>query len=202
VRTPWWVKQFFRSYTWQLAARGREIYLSFDDGPHPEVTPFVLDCLHQANAKASFFCIGKNVELYPEIFSRIVSEGHTAGNHSYSHPDGWKMDVDAYVDDVQRSAQLVGAPLFRPPYGRITSRQAARVRGFSTIVMWTVLSGDFDSRITAEECANNVKQYAAPGSIIVFHDSEKAFPRLRYALPSVLDELGKLGYVFKAMPYV
>ena len=167
------------------------MFLTFDDGPHPQATPFVLDALKEAGAVATFFCIGKNVVAYPELYQRIIAEGHQVGNHTQTHLNGWKTGTEVYLDDVRAAASVIHSALFRPPYGRLKHVQArgiAEATGHAStkIVMWDVLSGDFDERLTGEQCTRYVKRYAKPGSIIVFHDSEKAFSRLRIALPELL----------------
>jgi peptidoglycan/xylan/chitin deacetylase (PgdA/CDA1 family) len=179
------------------------LYFSFDDGPHPEATPFVLEQLSKFDAQASFFCIGKNVQLYPEIYAAIITAGHTVGNHTQNHMNGWKNNTDHYIADIQEASKSIRSNLFRPPYGRIRFAQIKALRSDPSlpqeIMMWDVLSGDFDTTITGEQCAQNVIQHAGPGSIIVFHDSAKAVDRLWIALPKVLAHFSKLGYEFKAL---
>jgi peptidoglycan/xylan/chitin deacetylase (PgdA/CDA1 family) len=179
------------------------LYLSFDDGPHPEATPFVLEQLSNFNAKASFFCIGKNVQLHPEIYNAILAAGHVVGNHTQNHMNGWKNTTKNYMADIQEATKLIDSNLFRPPYGRISFSQIKALRLDPNlpqqIMMWDVLSGDFDTTITGDQCAQNVIQHAGPGSIVVFHDSAKAMDRLRIALPKVLAHFSKIGYQFKAL---
>jgi peptidoglycan/xylan/chitin deacetylase (PgdA/CDA1 family) len=179
------------------------LYLSFDDGPHPEATPFVLEQLAIFNAKASFFCIGKNVQLYPEIYDSITPAGHGVGNHTQNHMNGWENTTANYIADIKEATKSISSNLFRPPYGRISFSQIKALRSDPSlpqqIMMWDVLSGDFDITITGEQCAQNVIQHAGPGSIIVFHDSAKAMDRLRIALPKVLLHFSNLGYQFKAV---
>jgi peptidoglycan/xylan/chitin deacetylase (PgdA/CDA1 family) len=179
------------------------LYFSFDDGPHPEATPFVLEQLALFNAKASFFCIGKNVQLYPEIYDSITTAGHVVGNHTQNHMNGWENTTANYIADIKEATKSISSNLFRPPYGRISFSQIKALRSDPSlpqqIMMWDVLSGDFDITITGEQCAQNVIQHAGPGSIIVFHDSAKAMDRLRIALPKVLLHFSNLGYQFKAV---
>jgi peptidoglycan/xylan/chitin deacetylase (PgdA/CDA1 family) len=181
----------------------KAVYLSFDDGPHTEVTPFVLDQLKKFNAQASFFCIGKNVQQYPEILTRILEEGHSVGNHTQHHVNGWKTSFSAYLDDVRAAKEHISSSLFRPPYGRITRQQAKAVKELlgnnSRIVMWDVLSADFDINLSGEQCLHYVVRYARPGSIIVMHDSAKAWPRLEYMLPRLLQFFHDKGYDMKAI---
>jgi peptidoglycan/xylan/chitin deacetylase (PgdA/CDA1 family) len=202
VRTPWWVKKIYSGLVWQMPVKEKVLYLSFDDGPHPEITPFVLDELKRYNARATFFCIGKNVKEYPQIYRRVLMEGHRVGNHTQNHLNGWKVDDKRYLEDIRDAARLIDSNLFRPPYGRIGAFQSRLLRGAPlnyTIVMWEVLSGDFDRELNAAACARNVIRHARPGSIVVFHDSEKAFDRMKEALPRVLEHFSGLGYRFEAI---
>jgi peptidoglycan-N-acetylglucosamine deacetylase len=203
IKTPWVVKKLFSSYTWDMPADENNLYLSFDDGPHPEITAWVLDELKKYNATGTFFCIGKNVALYPEVYNRILAEGHVVGNHTYDHLNGWKTKTNAYVENVQQAALKIESNLFRPPYGKITSKQAKEIMALlgerSKIVMWDVLSADFDSKISAEQCADNVIKNASAGSIIVFHDSDKAQKNLVYTLPRVLEHFSRKGFQWKGI---
>ncbi len=202
VNTPWWVKKWlYPDYLWSMPRHEKKIYLSFDDGPHPLVTNFVLDELKKYNAKASFFCIGKNVAAHPDIYRRILLEGHAVGNHTYDHVNGWKTADKTYFDSIHHASKFIDSHLFRPPYGRITrfqGKQAAVQLGF-TIVMWSVLSADFDVSITPQKCWRNVQQSAGNGSIVVFHDSEKAMERMQYALPQTLLYFSERGFVFEKL---
>lgn len=202
IKTPGWVKSLWPSYVWDIPTQDKVIYLSFDDGPHPIATPFVLDELKKYNARASFFCIGKNVAAHPDIYQRILDEGHVTGNHTYHHPNGWKTKNQLYLQDIAEAAKLIDSALFRPPYGRIRSYQArhaalAMNKDAANIIMWSVLSGDFDDSITPEQCLENVIANTGDGAIVVFHDSEKALARLKYALPRVLDFFSNEGYRFE-----
>ncbi len=203
IKTPFWLRLIYRSCIWRKSTEDRVLYLSFDDGPHPEATPFVLEQLANFNAKASFFCIGKNVQLYPDIYNEIIAAGHVVGNHTQNHMNGWKNTTDHYITDIQEATKSIHSNLFRPPYGRISFAQIKALRSNPSlpqdIIMWDVLSGDFDTTINGEQCAQNVIQHAGPGSIIVFHDSAKAMDRLRVALPKVLSHFSELGYQFKAI---
>jgi peptidoglycan/xylan/chitin deacetylase (PgdA/CDA1 family) len=176
------------------------IYLTFDDGPHPEITPFVLQELAKYNARATFFCIGNNVEDNKTVYERILEEGHAVGNHSFDHLDGWKTSKEEYVSNVLKAGKIIKSGLFRPPYGRITRQQRKALTGLKNpfkIIMWSVLSGDFDLTVSPEQCGSNILKYAKSGAIIVFHDSEKAFERMQYALPVVLKHFADKGYQFK-----
>jgi peptidoglycan/xylan/chitin deacetylase (PgdA/CDA1 family) len=198
VKTPWLLQKIYNSRVWHMPGREKNLYLSFDDGPHPVATAFVLDQLKQYEAKASFFCIGNNVQSYPDIYKRIINEGHVVGNHGQRHLSGYSTKDDEYVRDVEEASRVIKSSLFRPPYGRLRSSQAKKLPGYK-IIMWSVLSGDFDAGINEEKCWQNVLRNLSPGAIIVFHDSEKALSRLRYTLPKVL-EMGKAeGYDFKGI---
>jgi peptidoglycan/xylan/chitin deacetylase (PgdA/CDA1 family) len=200
VKTPGWVKKVFKSRIWDINTTDNTLYLSFDDGPHPEHTPFVLDELKKYNAKATFFCIGKNVLSYPEVYKRIIEEGHAVGNHTFNHLNGLKTGDAAYLDNIRLAQKYIDSKLFRPPYGKITSFQVKQllnpVYNLKTI-MWTVLSGDFDLTISNEQCLQNVILNSRAGSIVVFHDSDKARDKLKYALPKVLAFFSDKGFQFK-----
>ena len=202
VRTPWWLRRCFPGCIWEIAEQRPVVYLTFDDGPDPGVTPFVLDQLANYGIHATFFCIGKNVEAHPDVYARILREGHRTGNHTHHHLNGWKTDDDTYLADISRAARLIDSDLFRPPYGRIGSGQLRRLRHLSPVmrpVMWSVLSGDFDPGISPARCIRNVLDHARPGSVITFHDSEKAFPVLREALPVILEDFRRKGWEGKGI---
>ncbi len=200
IKTPWWLKKLYGNCIWEMPNTEKIIYLSFDDGPHPVITPFVLDTLAQYNAKATFFCIGKNVVEQSAVYERIVQEGHAVGNHTFNHLNGWHTNDAVYLQDIATAKKHIDAPLFRPPYGRITSFQLKMLATDQyqlTSIMWTVLSGDFDQKMSKEKCLQNVLTKTGKGSIVVFHDSEKAFEKLKYALPKVLEHFSRKGYQFK-----
>jgi len=203
VKTPFWLRAFYPSCTWKMPGTEKVIYLSFDDGPHIEATPFVLAELKKFNAKASFFCIGKNVAAHQNLYAQIIQEGHTVGNHTYDHVNGWKTDTSHYIQNIELAGELIHSNLFRPPYGRITNAQIKKIKADKTlpqeIIMWDLLSGDFDLTLSPEACAKNVIKNTRAGSIVVFHDSAKAFERLKVALPAVLAHFSNLGYSFKAI---
>ncbi|MCW3078863.1 polysaccharide deacetylase family protein [Segetibacter sp.] len=200
VKTPWWLRKLYSpNVTWEIPTEKKEIFLTFDDGPHPTITPFVLECLRQYNAKATFFCIGKNIKQFPEVYQQILDEGHQVGNHTYNHLNGWKTGDIIYLKNVILAQRVINSTLFRPPYGRITKSQVKELSPVFNIVMWNVLSGDFDVSLSPKKCFDNVVSNAASGSIIVFHDSEKAFSRLEYALPKALQFFSEKGYEMKAI---
>ncbi len=195
VKTPWLLKKLYPGYVWDISGSDA-VYLSFDDGPHPEITPWVMEELRRFDMKASFFCIGKNVLQHPEVYDSILQQGHAVGNHTYQHKNGWLTKDAEYLEDVRKTVPLVDSILFRPPYGRIRQSQARQIpaamgKENARIIMWDVLSGDFDAGISPQGCFYNVTNHIRPGSIIVFHDSEKAFPNLKYALPATLEYLEK-----------
>jgi peptidoglycan-N-acetylglucosamine deacetylase len=199
VKTPWWLRKLYSSLTWSIPTTQNEVFLTFDDGPHPKITPFVLDHLAQYNMKGTFFCIGKNVRKHPNIYKRILDEGHRIGNHTMGHLNGWKTGDAVYLNDVLIAKEFMDTNLFRPPYGRISSFQIQQLKPVFDIIMWDVISGDFDTEINGAKCVQNVVLHTAPGSIVVFHDSEKAFPRLQYALPKVLEFLKEKGWTSKSI---
>lgn len=173
-----------------------KIFLTFDDGPHPEITPWVLDTLEKYQAKATFFCLGKNVEKYPETYQRLIDQGHRVGNHGYAHLNGWKTSLKLYLQDVERGGQIISSPLFRPAYGKITFRQYLALKKKHTIVLWDVLSRDYDSSQAPSQITDKVIKSTQKGSILVFHDSEKAFNNLQNTLPGLLEQLKSKRYTF------
>ena len=200
------LKRTFPKRTWNIQTDQKEIYLTFDDGPTPEVTEWTLNILAQYNAKATFFCIGKNVNLHPSIFKRCVAEGHSIGNHLYAHENGWKTTTDCYLSSVEETHSLflehgVETRLVRPPYGRMKNKQAQELLAMNyELIMWDVLSKDYDKSIRPEECLLNATTNLKKGSIIVFHDSVKAADNMQYALPRLLEQFSKEGFSFKALP--
>ncbi|MCW9036738.1 MULTISPECIES: polysaccharide deacetylase family protein [Altibacter] len=202
IKTPKFFRWIYPKRIWAFPQESNSVYLTFDDGPIPEVTPWVLDILKQFNAKATFFCIGDNTRKHPALFQRILAEGHTIGNHTFHHVNGWKLDTSAYLQEVLRAEAIFKTEdkkvpnklFFRPPYGKLRSSQAKALqkKGYY-IVMWDVLSADFDANVSEEVCLQNVLKHIQPGSIVVFHDSIKAQKNLRYALPKVLEFLNANG---------
>ncbi len=189
---------------WNMKGIGSEtnikrIYLTFDDGPVPEVTPQVLDILKEFKAKATFFCVGDNVRKYPEVYERIIINGHATGNHTYSHLNGFKTEGLTYLGDVEKCNLLIKSKLFRPPFGRITNSQATELQKNYSIIMWSVLSGDYNKKIPKEKVLKYTLRNSTDGSIIVFHDSIKASERMIYALPRTLEHFSRLGYSFNAI---
>jgi len=199
VRTPKFAQFLFSRFIWRLIDT-ETVYLTFDDGPIPEATPWVLDQLKAYDAKATFFCVGENVKNHPNIYQRILAEGHTVGNHTYNHLNAWKSKKHNYISNVDQASDLISSKLFRPPYGKLTPSLSKRISKNYDIIMWDVLSGDFDSNITAEKCLSNVKKNAREGSIIVFHDSIKAIEKLKVVLPQALAYFKEKGIEMKSIP--
>ena len=194
--------RIFRQFTWRFSTDKKEIYLTFDDGPIPIVTEFVLDILKKHKIKATFFCVGENVVKYPKIYNRIIKEGHQVGNHTYNHLNGWKTNKDKYIKNVLLAEQHLGTStkLFRPPYGKISISQAnvLRKNGYK-IIMWSLLSGDFDTTISAKKCYQNVIQNIDSGDIIVFHDNIKSYEKLQSVLEKSIVILKEKEYSFKSI---
>ena len=199
TRTPYLVQTVFKQLVWTIPTKDT-IYLTFDDGPTPGVTQWVLETLGGYGAKATFFCVGKNVEEHPEIYKQVLMQGHTVGNHTYHHLNGWKTNKRRYLLDIKKCAKHIDSRLFRPPYGRLRKVHYKEIKDKYSVVMWDVLSGDFDNRISNEKCLKNVVNKVRPGSVVVFHDSLKAENKLRYVLPKVLSVLSERGFVFSAIP--
>ena len=202
IKTPWWLKKLYSECIWDIKTTEKILYLTFDDGPHPLATPYVLQQLKMYNAKATFFCIGKNVKEHFELYKKIIDEGHKPGNHTYDHLNGWKEKDKNYLQNIFEAKKIIDSNLFRPPYGRITKFQLKELGAAKynlKTIMWSVLSGDFDKNISDENCFLNVTKCAKPGSIIVFHDSEKSYSVLQVTLPKVLEYFSKKGYQFKAI---
>jgi peptidoglycan/xylan/chitin deacetylase (PgdA/CDA1 family) len=207
VKTPGVIKKLYPDCIWNFSKDEPVIYLTFDDGPHPEATPYVLDTLKEFNAKATFFCIGKNVAAFPEIYKRIINEGHTTGNHTFNHLNGWKSTDEEYISNIREAGKYIDSKLFRPPYGRIskfqirllTASENAKQKAVYKIIMWDVLSADFDVTLSAAKCAKNVISNAQAGSIVVFHDSEKALPRMKQSLTDTLRHFTGKGFKFESV---
>ncbi len=200
VKSPRIIKKYYPQLVWDIPNFENKIYLTFDDGPVPEITTWVLAILKQYNVKATFFCLGCNVAKNPELFNQIIENGHAVGNHSYHHLSGWDTDDEVYFSNVKKCNEVINSKLFRPPYGRIKKSQIAETSKEYKIIMWSVLSGDFDPKITPEKCFNNVIKNTKIGSIIVFHDSLKAFPNLENTLPKTIEYLLAKGFVFDTIP--
>jgi len=206
VKTNRLIKWIFPKYIWDIPASEKVVYLTFDDGPTPEITSWTLNQLTKFNAKGTFFCIGNNIENHPEIFRKLIDDGHAIGNHTYNHKNGWETGFEVYLEEVKNcnaaieKHTTVRDKLFRPPYGKIKKKQARMLLNMGyKIIMWDVLSADFDQMTSAEKCLRNVTSNVKPGSIIVFHDSVKSFKNLQYALPKTLQFLHENGYECKVI---
>lgn len=201
VKPPYPLRMIYPSLIWRFSVSAKMLFITFDDGPVPFITPWILDTLKSYGAKATFFCVGENVTRYPEIYHRILSEGHTAGNHTYNHLNGWKTRTAAYLDNITKCSAVVKSNLFRPPYGKLKRKQirSSYLHDNYRIIMWDVLSYDYDQKVSPEKCLQNVLKYAREGSVIVFHDNIKAEKNLRYTLPQVLEYYSKKGFTFCAI---
>lgn len=224
TKTPLIAKKLFPNYVWDIASSKKELYLTFDDGPTPEVTTWTLDILKQYNIQATFFCIGSNIKKHPKIFERIILEGHSIGNHTQHHIKGWKTKTEAYLQDIVEAQQQIDNSIcafqqsfqdekksdlnnsdsltnyFRPPYGQIRPEQGKELIALGYhIIMWDVLSFDWEVKVSPEQCLNNVISKSKAGSIIVFHDSVKASKNMMFALPKVIEKFRNDGYEFKAL---
>jgi len=202
VKTPWLLKKLYPQLIWDVNLHNRCIFLTFDDGPIPIVTPFVLNILRQYDAKATFFCIGDNIRKHPDVFQQVKQAGHTIGNHTYNHLKGWVTPDKDYLENFLKADLLTQTNYFRPPYGRIKRSQIKLLKQNKSdlkIIMWNVLSADFDIDLSPERCLDNVIRNTQPGDIVLFHDSLKAFDRLQYALPRALKYWSEQGYEFRAL---
>ena len=194
AKSPRLLTRLMPRLTWSFEGEHNKVFLTFDDGPTPDVTPWVLDKLKRYNAKATFFALGRNVDHNPEIYQQILDDGHSVGNHTYSHLKGWGSTNTSYFEDIELARRLINSNLFRPPYGRIKPSQVTELKKSFKIIMWSVLSIDYNRRISGDRCVRNVMENVRPGSIIVFHDSAKARKNLYEALPVVLKKLTEKGY--------
>lgn len=201
VRIPKWLQACFPNYYWRMPSSAKPtIYLTFDDGPIPVITPWVLEQLAAYEAKATFFCVGANVERHPSVYQQVLKEGHGVGNHTFRHQNGWKTSKTAYLKEVADCAHVVDSKLFRPPYGRLTWAQSKALQKHYKLIMWEFLAGDFDPKLTGEQCWQRLKGQLEDGSIIVLHDSKKAWERLQIVLPKLLDYYHQQGFTFAALP--
>ncbi|PLX12199.1 MAG: polysaccharide deacetylase family protein [Marinilabiliales bacterium] len=182
-----------------MPSNENKIYLTFDDGPHPDITFSVVKLLEKYNAKATFFCVGENVQKYPDTFEFVKNQGHSVGNHSFNHLNGWKTDNDDYYLNIEKADEIISSKLFRPPYGRISPGQIKHLKNDYKIIMWSALSYDFDARVSKEECLNFSIKNSRPGSIIVFHDSEKSKEKMFYSCEGFLDYFSQKGVEFASL---
>ena len=196
VKTPKILRWPFPEMVWKVKTEKKEVFLTFDDGPIPEVTPWVLAQLEAFNATAMFFMVGDNIDKHPEVFRQVLDSGNGIGSHTQNHIVGWNTELEDYLANVKLCADKMESCFFRPPHGRIKRSQVKALKDGYNLIMWDVLSGDFDQTISAEKCVSNVLDKVSPGSVIVFHDSVKAWPRLEKALPELLKQLKEKGYSF------
>ncbi|TXC85097.1 polysaccharide deacetylase family protein [Luteibaculum oceani] len=198
ANTPQWIQKAIPGVLWRVETAEKELYLTFDDGPIPEVTPWVLDLLLSYNAQATFFCIGDNVQKHPAIYQRIIEEGHGVANHTQNHLNGWKSSKSNYVSNVEACSKWVDSKLFRPPYGKFTKGQLEWLKRRYTTILWSVLSKDYSKNLSPQQVLDNALK-CKEGDIIVFHDSLKARKNLEYVLPRFLEHYQNLGYTFKSI---
>ena len=197
--TPYLVRIFYPSLLWKMPEGEKKIYLTFDDGPHPIITPQVLELLKKFNAKATFFCVGNNVKKYKDTFRMIVDEGHSVGNHTYNHEKGWNTETRDYITSVDKADELIKSPLMRPPHGRIRASQIRVLKKHYKLVAWSVIAYDWDKSLSPEECYKNVIRRTKDGSIIVLHDSEKAEKNMIPVLEKLLEYYHNRGFTFEKL---
>lgn len=200
VKTPWWLKKLYPGCLWDMPAKEKKLYLSFDDGPHPTITPYVMEELKKYNAKATFFCIGENVMKFPEQYRLYKEQGHAVGNHTQHHINGWKSDDIVYLNDIKEAGEHIDSSLFRPPYGRMKKSQVRKMLTGDKklrIVMWNILAGDWVPELSPEKCYRRIKRKISDGDIIVLHESDKSWERMSYVLPRLLEEFSQKGYSFE-----
>lgn len=196
IRPPKVYRWLYRKAIFRLSNREKTVYLTFDDGPHPEVTPAVLDILRGHQVKATFFVLGKNVLEHPELIQDMKAQGHVVANHGMNHLNGWQTDTETYVNDALEGKKITGSSLFRPAYGKLTLGQYNRLRKTETIVFWDVISGDFDHQIDEQRVISNVLKNVENGSVIVMHDSKKAMNNLIGSLNEIIVKLKQEGFCF------
>jgi len=199
VKSPLWLRLLLPKLIWHQNRKEKHIYLTFDDGPIPDVTPQVLNILKKHNIKATFFCVGENIVKHPEIYQQVMSAGHRIGNHTYNHISGWKTPTPVYLENIEKCHRYTQTNLFRPPYGRCTLTQFKELRKKYKIIMWDVITYDFDMGVSAEQCYKNAIDHTTNGSIVVFHDNIKAIPRLLHALPKAIEHWLAQGFEFKTL---
>ncbi len=201
VRLPGFITALFSDAVWRMDETERVVYLTFDDGPIPEVTPWVLDLLRKENIKATFFCVGENVQKYADVYQKILNEGHSVGNHTFNHWQGLKKNNQSYFRNIEKASGFIDSDLFRPPHGWLKAAQYCYLKKHFRIIMWDVISCDYDSSVDPEKVFSNIRNFVRPGSIITFHDSLKAEKNLKEALPAAISWLKEQGFRFGAIPY-
>jgi len=196
IRLPWLLTRLFPGAVFRVQTNQQEVFLTFDDGPVPEVTPWVLELLKKEGLKACFFCVGENVQRNPELFKRVQDEGHLVGNHTFNHMQGLKNNDQDYYANVETAARYIPGKLFRPPHGLLRIRQFKKLKDDYRFIMWDIISCDFDKTLSPEQVSRNVLRNARPGSVIIFHDSIKAEKNMKQALPLVIKGLREKGFTF------
>ncbi|WP_299885098.1 polysaccharide deacetylase family protein [uncultured Lacinutrix sp.] len=207
VKIPKFITRIFPNYVWDFSSKDKVIYLTFDDGPTPEITQWTLDTLKKYNARATFFCIGNNVIKHPEIFKNILANGHSIGNHTHDHIIGWKTETKSYIENVIQAEKAINSQLekgtvnlFRPPFGKIKNSQGkALIKLGYKIIMWSVITFDWEKEVSKEQCLKNAISRTKKGNIIVFHDSVKASKNMMYSLPKFLEHFSNKNYTFEAI---
>ena len=200
IKSPKILQRLFADFLWRIDTDEKVIYLTFDDGPHPVITPWIIELMNQYDAKGTFFLIGDAVSRHPDLYQLYKANGHQVGNHTYKHIKGWQNRKKNYLKEIAQCAEVVESSLFRPPYGQINLQAIREIKKQYKIVMWDVLSWDFDTTNSSEICLSNVINCSKEGSIVVFHENEKSMKNIMYALPKVLEHFTKLGYQFEAIP--
>ena len=201
VRLPGFFTSLFKDAVWRFKEAGQVVYLTFDDGPIPEVTPWVLELLKRENIKATFFCVGENVQKYPDVYQQILEDGHSVGNHTFNHLQGFKNNDQDFFTNIEKAATYIDSDLFRPPHGLLKASQYKYLKKKYRMIMWDLISCDYDSRLNHGKVFKNVTDFVRPGSILTFHDSEKAKTNLMKALPLSIKWMKEQGYCFEAIPY-
>ncbi len=201
VRLPGLFTGLFRNAVWRMDPTKQVVYLTFDDGPIPEITPWVLGLLRKENIRATFFCVGENVQKYPDVYKQILDAGHSVGNHTFNHIQGFRKTDQEYFSNIEKAAGYIDSDLFRPPHGRIKPTQYHHLKRHFRIIMWDVVSCDYDARLTPEKVFSNIRHFVRPGSVITFHDSIKAEKNLKEVLPWAIRWMKEQGYRFEAIPY-
>jgi peptidoglycan-N-acetylglucosamine deacetylase len=197
---PFWIRAIYpKNLIWHIPTSQKEVFLTFDDGPVPQVTPLVLGILKKYNLKATFFCVGENVQKYPEVFDLLLKDGHAIGNHTFHHVKAWKTDFNTYLSEVEECNLHVKSRLFRPPHGQINRKLARNLSADYRLIMWSALTGDYNKKLSGDRCLDNAVKNTKPGSIIVFHDSVKALKRMQYALPLYIEYCLNEGYSFSVL---
>ena len=199
IKTPTLIQFFFPSLLWSKKRDKKILYLTFDDGPYNMLSPFILDELKKYKAKATFFYLGSKAEKYPQLIKRCKDENHKIGNHTYSHPNGWKTKNSRYYQDIEKAKKVINSNLFRPPYGRIKPSQINHLKKYYKIIMWDILSWDFDKKTSPEECYNNIINNTKSGSIIVLHENEKSAKTVKEVLPKILSYFSSQGFKFEKL---